>query len=159
MLNKTKSQGILDAFLDGYPLRPEVSQKAFEDICHLDGCRPYTEISESVKRLIRRGGNIDVFNDVVFVSSPDIEEVQYRVALTRHINFLYKGEKSIVLNKKEVIYIPRKQNWSIKEFEEQISDIVNAYERKLARRAWVDKITRMLGLNGKRIYQLLEATV
>ena len=159
MLNKARSQGILEAFLDGSSLKSEVSQKAFEDICHLDGCRPYTEISESVKRLIKRGGNIDVFNDVVFVSSPDMEEVQYRVALVRHINFLYKGEKPIVLNTKEVIYIPRHQHWSIKEFEEQISDIINAYGRKLAKRAWVDKITRMFGLRGRYIYQLLEATV
>lgn len=154
---QTKTQKLFNEFLDGKTLPPVCCERIMAELGDGPWWSTYHEVVERVKQKLN---TVMVCREenVLFITFPFLHADEERPVLVRLLNMKYGNSFFIVVNLKEVIYVPAgsKNTNSGNELEQWLSEVTGKHlarikvsERKLKMKQYVDSVKTFFHLSSK----------
>ena len=154
---QTKTQKLFNEFLDGKTLPPVCCERIMAELVNDGRISNYFATVERVKRKL----NMFVVKqeeNVLFITFPFLHADEERPVLVRLLNMKYGNSCFMVVNLKEVVYVPAgsKITNSSNELEQWLSEVTEKHlarikvsERKLKMKQYVDSVKAFFHLSNK----------
>lgn len=154
---QTKTQKLFNEFLDGKTLPPICCERIMAELVDEGRIPNYFATVERVKRKLSMSA-VGKEENVLFINFPFLHADEERPVLIRLLNMKYGNSCFMVVNLKEVVYVPAgsKNTNSGNELEQWLSEVTGKHlvrikvsERKLKMKQYVDSVKNFFHLSSK----------